>query len=274
MKNILFALTIITFLSFTSGRVSFFEINSIKKNFVKVKEDLYVSKYEVSNADYRSFLADLQNASQLENYQNCLPDTQCWKDKLQSTAPFVAYYFRHSGYNDYPVVGVRYTAAKKYCSWLTAMYNQNDKRKFKTVNFRLLTKAEWIFAANKGDTTKVYTWGAGFIQNNRKQDLCNYRSINYPYDSISKKYQVIEKSASEKLIERNKITANVHSYFPNAVGIFNLCGNVAEMVEEQGIAKGGSFNDPAFKVTIFSETKFQQPQADIGFRVAMQIIEE
>jgi hypothetical protein len=53
-----------------------------------------------------------------------------------------------------------------------------------------------------------------------------------------------------------------------------MCGNVAEMIEEKGIAKGGSYNDPSYKVTISSEVKFTKPQADIGFRVAMKIIEE
>jgi hypothetical protein len=36
-------------------------------------------------------------------------------------------------------------------------------------------------------------------------------------------------------------------------GMYNMCGNVAEMIEEKGIAKGGSFIDPAYKVRIASE---------------------
>jgi formylglycine-generating enzyme required for sulfatase activity len=219
----------------------------------------------------------LKNSNKDESYQNYLPDTLCWKDKLdvtKNTEPFVEYYFRYPSYDNYPVVGVSYESALKYCNWLTESYNQSHRRKYKKVFFKLLTKDEWTFAANKGDTSKVYTWGSGYIQNNRKQDLCNYRRIDYKYDSATKKYLEIEKTDIQKSLERNKITTSVNAYYPNSFGLYNMCGNVAEMIEEKGIAKGGSYNDPSYKVTISSEVKFTKPQADIGFRVAMKIIEE
>lgn len=277
MKKLFFVILVITATSFTNKYEPNFEINSFKKNFSKVKSDLYVCKYEVSNLEYRNFLSDLKNSNKIESYQSCLPDTLSWQEKLDvtsNTEPYVEYYFRYPSYDNYPVVGINYESAIKYCAWLTENYNQSNTRKFKKVNFKLLNKAEWTYAANKGDTTKVYTWGSGFIQNNRKQDLCNYRRIQYKYDSLTKKYKEIEKTEAQKLLEPNKISASVNSYFPNSFGIYNMCGNVAEMIEEKGIAKGGSYNDPAFKVTIASEEKFSKPQADIGFRVAMKIIEE
>jgi formylglycine-generating enzyme required for sulfatase activity len=277
MKKIFFVILVITTTSFTNKNEPNFEINSFKKNFSKVKPDFFVCKYEVSNLEYRNFLSELKESNNEESYQSCLPDTLCWKEKLDETSntePFVEYYFRYPSYDNYPVVGVSYESAIKYCAWLTVKYNQSDKRKFKKVFFKLLTKDEWIFAANKGDTSKVYTWGSGFIQNNRKQDLCNYRRIEYKYDSVTKKYQEIAKTGMQKSLERNKIAASVHSYFPNSFGLYNMCGNVAEMIEEKGIAKGGSYNDPAYKVRILSEEKFSKPQADIGFRVAMKVMEE
>jgi hypothetical protein len=45
-------------------------------------------------------------------------------------------------------------------------------------------------------------------------------------------------------------------------------------VEEPGIAKGGSFQDPAYQVRISSEKSYTQSQADIGFRVVMKVIED
>jgi len=277
MKKLFFAILVITATSFTNKNEPNFEINSFKKNFSKVKPDLFVCKYEVSNLEYRNFLSDLKKSNKDESYQSCLPDTLCWKEKLNETSnaePIVKYYFRYPSYDNYPVVGISYESAIKYCAWLTENYNQSERRKFKKAFFKLLTKDEWTYAANKGDTSKVYTWGSGFIQNNRKQDLCNYRRIEYKYDSSTKKYQEIPKTDIQKSLERNKITASVNSYFPNSFGLYNMCGNVAEMIEEAGIAKGGSYNDPAYKVRISSEEKFSKPQADIGFRVAMKIIEE
>ena len=46
------------------------------------------------------------------------------------------------------------------------------------------------------------------------------------------------------------------------------------MIQEKGIAKGGGYNDPAYEVRISSEKTYTKPQADIGFRVAMQVVEE
>jgi hypothetical protein len=55
--------------------------------------------------------------------------------------------------------------------------------------------------------------------------------------------------------------------------MYNMCGNVAEMIEETGIAMGGGFSDNAYQVRILSEKKYDKPQADIGFRVAMRVVE-
>ena len=70
------------------------------------------------------------------------------------------------------------------------------------------------------------------------------------------------------------ITTTINSFNPSSLGLYNMCGNVAEMIEEKGVAKGGSFNDDAYKVRIASEKLYTKPQADIGFRVAMKIIED
>lgn len=241
------------------------------KQFVQVKDDLWVSKYEVSNADYRKFIIDVSNSNEALPVLTVLPDTLVWRNDLENTEPFVQYYFRNNSYDNYPVVGVQYEAAKAYCKWLTDQYNQHHHKKLKKVLFKLLSKDEWVFAANKGDTSKVYTWGSGFLQNNRKQYLCNFTHTVFKLDSITKKY--IE-SPDPNAIRGTTITAPINSFYPNSFGIYNMCGNVAEMIEEKGIAKGGSFLDPGYHVRIASEKKYSKPQADIGFRIAIKIIEQ
>jgi hypothetical protein len=69
------------------------------------------------------------------------------------------------------------------------------------------------------------------------------------------------------------ITTSTNSFFPNSLGMYNMCGNVAEMIEEKGIAKGGSYADPAYMVRIASDKSYLKPTADIGFRVCMKVIE-
>lgn len=142
MKKVFFLIAVIAGTSFTIKESAFFDSKSFKKDFAKVKEDLYVSKYEVSNLQYRIFLAELVQSNQTATYASCLPDTLCWRDKANYNEPYVSYYFRYPAYNNYPVVGVSYEAANEYCSWLTEKYNQDAKRKFRKVVYKLLSEEE------------------------------------------------------------------------------------------------------------------------------------
>ncbi len=268
MRKIIFAILIITAISFKLNNEKAFDIKVVTKEFIKIKNDLFVCKYEVSNAEYRNFITELINSNQKETYNICLPDTLCWRDATTYNEPYVEYYFRYPNFNDYPVVGISYEAANEYCKWLTKKYNEDPKRKFDEVMFKLLNKDEWIFAANKGDNSRDYTWGSGFMQNNRKQWLCNFRHTTFVFDSISKKYNELH------LDGKSIIAGPVKNFYPNSFGLYNMCGNVAEMIEEKGVAKGGSYNDPAYMVKISSEKKYAKPQADIGFRVAMKVIRD
>lgn len=274
MKLILLLIILTGFTFFTIKPQVNFGHKAFKKSFSKIKNDLYVSKYETSNLDYRNFLADLLKTDKTELYKNCLPDTISWKDKMSSYEPFVKFYFRHPSYENYPVVGISFESANEYCTWLTDNYNKDPERKFKKVIFTLPSKDDWMFAANKGDASRTYPWGSGYIQNNRKDDLCNYRHAEYKFDSAAKRYTEIQMSSVPNQPERRKITAPVKSYFPNSFGLYNMSGNVAEMISEKGIAMGGSYEDPAYRVTVTSETKYTKPTPDIGFRVAMKVLEE
>ena len=265
MKKLTALILVISLVSFTKRDNPFFDIKSFKKDYAKIRNNMFVGKYEVTNLEYRNFLAGLVNSNQPEIYKSCLPDTLCWREKLAYNEPYVEYYFRSPSFGNYPVVGVSYEAAKDYCSWLTKNYNESPKRKFKKVFFKLLSREEWEFAANSGDTNKVYTWGSGFMQNNRKQFLCNFKH---------KQFDLAPGTSDNSLNERSAIVGPVNSFFPSSFGMYNMCGNVAEMIEEKGIAKGGSYNDPAWEVRISSEKTYTRPRADIGFRVAMKVIEE
>ena len=269
MKKVFFLISVIALTSFSTKEEGFFDSKNFNKEYAKVKEDLYVNKYEVSNLQYRTFLADLEQSNQAATYTACLPDTLCWRDKANYNEPYVAYYFRYTSYSNYPVVGVSYEAANEYCSWLTEKYNQDTKRKFRKVIFKLLTEEEWVFSANDGDSSKVYTWGSGFIQNNRHQYLCNFKHTEFVIDSVSKKI-----TAERNLNDQPTITGPVNAFYPNSFGLFNMCGNAAEMISEKGIAKGGSYLEPAYNVRISSTKNYTKPQSDIGFRVAMKIIEK
>ena len=57
------------------------------------------------------------------------------------------------------------------------------------------------------------------------------------------------------------------------MGLFDVVGNVAEMIDVKGKACGGSWNDPPEKSTIHSVKSYRKPDPSIGFRVFMDVIE-
>jgi formylglycine-generating enzyme required for sulfatase activity len=68
--------------------------------------------------------------------------------------------------------------------------------------------------------------------------------------------------------------ARTASYFPNDMGLYDVVGNVAEMIQTAGVACGGSWNDPPEASTIHSVKTYAYPNATVGFRVFMEVIDE
>jgi formylglycine-generating enzyme required for sulfatase activity len=271
MKSTALLLLIISCFAFNLPHEKILNAKQIEKTFSKIKEGLYVNKTEVSNEEYRQFLNDVFDNNDTEKYNSILPDTNVWRGNIQYGEPFTISYLRHPAYKEYPVVGVTYENAIAYCLWLTQKYNNLEKRKFAKAAFRLPTREEWKLAANGGDSLKQYTWGTGFMLNSRKQHLCNYND-NVIADFMINKSTGIEETENEPRI-RTKITSNVKSYYPSSFGMYNMCGNVAEMIAEKGIVKGGSYMDVAQHVRIASERNYTKSSADIGFRVVMDVLQ-
>lgn len=69
-------------------------------------------------------------------------------------------------------------------------------------------------------------------------------------------------------------TAPVNSFFPNAIGLYNMSGNAAEMISVKGCTKGGSWNSLGGEIRIAYRLIFLQPSPEVGFRVFMKILEQ
>ncbi len=101
------------------------------------------------------------------------------------------------GRGQMPVINVSWDDAKQYVGWLSRMTGKE---------YRLLTEAEWEYAARAGTTTRFY-WGDDVGKGNANCNGCGSQ-----WD--------------------NKQTAPVGSFKPNAFGLYDMAGNVSEWVED------------------------------------------
>jgi sulfatase modifying factor 1 len=277
---LLFAFFVMAFIPKDKGKTDEcgFNIKTIDKSVVKITDSLYAGKYEVSNVMYLMFQYDLKKNNKMELLEFTRPDTMNWLDKSYYDEPLVELYLRHPAYGNYPVVNISYEDANIYCAWLTDRYNADPKRNFKKVLFRLPTEKEWETAAKGGNDISLYPWGDRLILNDKS--MCNYKRIGdefIKHDSLTNKI-IVDRDLSwgiaGSLNDGADMTAPVDSYNPNSYGLYNVCGNVAEMVQAKGISRGGSWKSTGAEVRIKSRAHYDKTATDLGFRYFMQVIEK
>lgn len=249
-----------------TGQVDVLNIKSTQKSLAKINDSLYFSRYEVTNNQYSIFLKQLREGKQTAEYQSVQIDTAKWRDLTVYNEPLVKYYHTHQAYANYPVVNISFEGATLFCKWLTDQYNSSNKRKYKKVEFRLPTEEEWIEAAKGGNPKAIYPWEGNEMLTKRGLFRCNFIRAADDYMGVA-----------GKLNDNADIIAPSKCYWPNKYGLYNMSGNVAEMIAEKGKTKGGSWLDKAEAMKIESIGKFatfETPMPTIGFRFVMVLIEK
>ena len=222
---------------------------------------------EVSNLLYKQFLLENKDSA----YRVKLG---IWKTYFRYT--YFEQYAWHSAFNEFPVVGISYESANAFCKWLETKYNQNPKRDYQKVVFRLPTEVEWMHAAHAGGDFQ-YGSSSSYLRNSKGCYLANfspleeqylYQDSNNVYSWINNKGLVMNRSVDGALIPHH-----IRSYFPNNFGLYNCSGNVAEMIDEKGTSKGGSWVSTQYELMIISKEKYYQANAALGFRVIAEVME-
>jgi formylglycine-generating enzyme required for sulfatase activity len=136
---------------------------------VTIAQPFAVSKFEVTFEEWDACVAAAA----------CPPITDSW------------------GREKMPAINVSWRDAKQFAAWLSQLTGKE---------YRLLTEAEWEYAARAGATTR-YSWGD------------DPRSGNANCDGCGSQWDLQQ-------------TAPVGSLKPNAFGLFDMHGNVWEWVED------------------------------------------
>lgn len=171
-----------------------------------------------------------------------------------------------------PVINVSYEQALGYVEWLSARTGKK---------YRLLSEAEWEYAA-RGGSDDARFWGNG------TNLACQFANV---YDASGK---ILHKKDQESFDcdDGYSTTSPVGTFKPNNFGLYDMLGNVYELVEDclfetyavaptdgsvlranecpMHVLRGGSFFQPArevrsaFHAGIAATTQFNI----VGFRVA------
>ncbi len=232
-------------------------------------------KTEIANIGYMEFISYIKRKFGNDSAKALLPDTTVWNSEFGINEPLTKLYFRHPVYRNYPVVGVSHYQAEIYCNWLTEIFAMKTDLPFRKVSFSLPTEAEWEFAARGGLELSPYPWGGPYTRNSKGLFLANFLRVmqgSVYRDSLG----TLQVNRNEwNMLGNQNITAPVNAYYPNGYGLYNMAGNVEEMVKEEGIAKGGSWKDPGYYLQISVRNYYKKETVDSkrGFRIVMHIEE-
>lgn len=118
-----------TFMMGQSQEDVMMEWNNVPKRMTV--NSFFIDKTEIANVHYREFLYWHENVfSDQEKMLAALrPDSLVWRSELSYNEPYVEYYFRHPTFNYYPVVGINWLQAKRFCEWRTDRVNELELMK-------------------------------------------------------------------------------------------------------------------------------------------------
>lgn len=89
----------------------------------------YMDKTPITNLDYTEYLYDLKANNELEAYNLAMPNQRVWAGKFKFNDPFIENYLFSPKFRFYPVVGVTWEQATKYCEWRTKVVANVIRRK-------------------------------------------------------------------------------------------------------------------------------------------------
>ena len=249
---------------------------------------------EVSNLEYRTFLFDLLIQGRKDDFMKAAPDQEKWTELFGETMRhWQENYFADHDYNNRPVVNVSVEGAEMYCFWLSKeSFNFVTKGEAKKKNLpyllndlRLPFKSEWIKAASIEGKYSDFAWGGGKSVNEQGCFLGNFNLATYSgnIDNCDCKNRGTKsaKTTAAYIAGDDMLVADVSSYNPNEYGIYNLSGNVAELVynhtkgdlsKENPQAVGGGWMSSESEINVNSAVNIKSKSVghpNVGFRVVM-----
>ncbi len=229
-------------------------------------DDFYAGKYEVTVGEFKKFVEETGYLTEAEKADGCANwegNRWAYRKELNWRNPN----FQQT--DNHPVVCVSWNDAIEYTKW---------KSKKEKKGYRLLTEAEWEYAAKSGKRYK-YSWGTAEPSGN--------------IADISSKKKFPDWNIWEGYDDGHVYTSPAGNYKPNEFGLYDMTGNVWEWVSDyydktyyskspkqnprgpdtgtHRLARGGSWiNFPWFLRTTFRDVNEPDDRCNtLGFRIGL-----
>lgn len=199
----------------------------------------FIGDTETTNSEYRAYTTWLKfvfpssDPSFKHIYSGALPDTLVWNNKL-SRNDYAETYFRSPEYDYYPVVGVSWLQATKYCDWLTERANEKVLMKQGVI-------AKDLYSGDKGATA-----GATF-------NMDKFKSNDPEMDAYIDKDKLQKRSGIKTANER--IAAANRGSSSGVVEKFRLPTEVEWEFAALGLQKERDYNNYLGKNTKIDDLK-------------------
>lgn len=220
---------------------------------VEVSDSLFFDQTEITTFNWLEYTTWMKNnyGDDSPEYLASLPDSSVFTGFNE---PFSRLYFFHPAYHNYPVVGVSYNQAQQFCTWrservkemLAIQHAKKKNYKMPELAYRLPSEAEWELVAN-----------APLNEKSVRKSKSSFTSEDMPYNVKDFNIQ----TSSEA-----RITSPATQGVKNSFGMQNLFGNVAEMIAEEGVSKGGSFFHTSAESQSEKAIAYESPTHWLGFR--------
>ena len=200
----------------------------------KVEKPFYMGQFEVSNAQYSLF-----DKSHDSGFQDRL-----WKDHVNPGYP--------SNLPEQSVVRVSWNEARDFCKWLSEKAG---------IEVSLPTEKQWEWAARAGSADDFWFGKVGDDFGNY-ENLMDFNAKKFAVGGIDPQPRVrpdkfIDNMPADRHVDDgNLLAVKSGLYAPNAFGLYDMQGNVAEWtqddytetlggkkVEDRKVVRGGSWRD-------------------------------
>ena len=247
-------------------------------------DGLCLDEAEIPNREWRQYVLAQQQAGHAT--APLLPDP---------AALPVANYYTNRFYDFYPVVGISYEQAQAFCRWrsqvVQELYRKSSalsdtlaKDYFRTI-YRLPTEAEWENAAQVASglpfgtscqrlPVRVVPGAAAYLRqrSGSQQSAEAIKAEITAYNATHPTRCIINCVQDGPTFLATSTPGYIYQQPANDFGLYQMLGNVAELVQEKGITKGGSYRDALADCRIKARGTYRGPAPYIGFRAAFTIV--